>query len=161
MTREEWTRDEYTISTDPARIDIGAVHRFLRESYWSPGIPRDVVERAIAGSLCFGLYRGQEQVGFARVATDYATFGYVMDVFVLPEHRGKGLSVWLMQTILGHPRLQDFRIWRLATRDAHGVYEKVGFVPTGVRPQALLFDGVEVAALDMELTPRALSSSGR
>jgi GNAT superfamily N-acetyltransferase len=85
------------------------------------------VERAIAGSLNFGIYDGAEQVGFARVATDYATFGYVMDVFVLPGHRGKGLSVWLMQTILAHPRLQGFRMWRLATRDAHGVYEKVGF----------------------------------
>jgi GNAT superfamily N-acetyltransferase len=86
-----------------------------------------VVERAIAGSLNFGIYRDGVQVGFARVATDYATFGYVMDVFVLPEHRGKGLSVWLMRTIVSHPRLQNFRIWRLATRDAHGVYEKVGF----------------------------------
>ena len=126
---EQWQRGTYTISTDPARIDLDVVHAFLRESYWSPGIPREVVERAIEGSLNFGVYQGDTQVGFARVATDYATFGYVMDVFVLPEHRGKGLSIWLMETILSHPRLQDFRMWRLATRDAHGVYAKVGFTP--------------------------------
>jgi GNAT superfamily N-acetyltransferase len=124
---EQWERDGYEISTDPARIDIDAVHAFLRESYWSPGIPRETVALAITGSLNFGLYQGTNQVGFARVATDYATFGYVMDVFVLPEHRGRGLSVWLMQTVLAHPRLQHFRLWRLATRDAHGLYEKVGF----------------------------------
>ena len=126
---EEWTRGGYTISTDPARVDVDVVHGFLRESYWSPGIPRETVERAIAGSLNFGVYQGEAQVGFARVATDYATFGYVMDVFILPEHRGKGLSVWLMQTMLAHPRLRGFRVWRLATRDAHGVYAKVGFTP--------------------------------
>jgi GNAT superfamily N-acetyltransferase len=124
---EQWAQGDYEISTDPGRIDVDVVHGFLRETYWSPGIPRETVARAIAGSLNFGIYRGDEQAGFARVATDYATFGYVMDVFVLPAHRGKGLSVWLMQTILAHPRLQGFRMWRLATRDAHGVYEKVGF----------------------------------
>jgi GNAT superfamily N-acetyltransferase len=134
---DEWTQGEYTISTDPARLDVDVIHAFLRESYWSPGIPRDVVERAIAGSLNFGIYHGDAQVGFARIATDYATFGYVMDVFVLPEHRGKGLSVWLMRTILAHPRLQNFRMWRLATLDAHGVYEKVGFTRVA-QPERLM-----------------------
>lgn len=124
---QTWARDGYEISTDPARVDVALVHGFLHASYWSPGIPRDVVERAIAGSLNFGLYHGEAQIGFARVATDYATFGYVMDVFMLPEHRGKGLALWLMECILSHPRLQGFRIWRLATRDAHALYEKVGF----------------------------------
>jgi GNAT superfamily N-acetyltransferase len=124
---DEWHRGEYTISTDRARIDIDVVHAFVRESYWAQGIPRDVVERAIAGSLCFGIYHGETQVGFCRVITDYATTGYLADVFVLPAHRGKKLSVWLMETVMAHPRLQNFRIWRLATRDAHGLYEKVGW----------------------------------
>lgn len=130
-------RGDYSITTDPGSIDVDAVHAFLRESYWSPGIPRQIVERAIAGSLNFSLlYRGR-QAGFARVATDYATFGYVMDVFVLPEHRGQGLALWLMQTILAHPQLQDFRVWRLATLDAHRLYEKVGFRPVAT-PERLM-----------------------
>jgi len=134
---EEWHRGDYSITTDPASIDVDAVHAFLRESYWSPGIPRQIVERAIAGSLNFSLlYRGR-QAGFARVAKDYATFGYVMDVFVLPEHRGQGLALWLMQTIFAHPQLQDFRVWRLATLDAHRLYEKVGFRPVGT-PERLM-----------------------
>lgn len=124
---EEWTRGEYTISTDPARVDAGAVTAFLQRSYWAENIPRATVERAIAHSLCFGLYRGGEQAGFARAITDYATIAYVADVFVLEEHRGKKLSVWLMETMRAHPALQGLRVWRLATADAHGLYEKVGF----------------------------------
>lgn len=101
--------------------------RFLARSYWAEGISREVVERSIAHSLNFGIYRGSAQIGFARVITDYATFGYVADVFVLEEHRGKQLGVWLMETVRAHPRLQGLRVWRLATKDAHALYEKVGF----------------------------------
>jgi GNAT superfamily N-acetyltransferase len=134
----EWARDDgYTISADPARVDVDVVHRFLSTSYWASGISRDVVERALAHSLNFGVYRGDEQVGFARVITDYATIGYVADVFVLPAHRGRKLSVWLMRTIMAHPALQGFRVWRLATRDAHSLYEKVGF-RRAARPESLM-----------------------
>ena len=124
---DTWTRGEYSISTDAARVDAGVVTAFLQRSYWAVGIPRETVERAIANSLCFGIYHGDAQVGFARVITDYATMAYVADVFVLEEHRGLGLSVWLMETIRAHPALQGLRVWRLATADAHGLYEKVGF----------------------------------
>jgi GNAT superfamily N-acetyltransferase len=123
----ERSRGRYRISTDPALLDIDVIHGFLRDSYWSPGIPRPIVARAIEHSLNFGLYEERRQVGFARVCTDRSTFAYLMDVFVLPEHRGRGLSVWLMETVMQHPDLQNMRIFRLATRDAHGLYEKVGF----------------------------------
>src|SRR5918997_3746569 len=107
-------RHGYEISTDPARVDLDVVHRFLsEEAYWSPGVPRDVVERSIAGSIPFGLYRDGEQAGFARVITDSATFAYLADVFVLPEHRGRGLGVWLVETILEHPGFAGLRVFLL------------------------------------------------
>ncbi len=119
---------EYTVSTDRARLDVDLIHRFLsEESYWAPGIPRDVVERALDNSICFGAYRGEEQVAFAPVVTDRATFAYLADVFVLEEHRGRGLSGWLMEAVLSHPELQGLRRWMLATADAHGLYERYGF----------------------------------
>ena len=133
----EWTRGGYTISTERARIDVDTVHRFLATSYWAAGIARDVVARSIEHSLCFGLYRGNAQAGFARVITDYATTAYLADVFVLPEHRGQKLAVWLMETIRAHPALQGLRVWRLATRDAHGLYEKAGFRPLA-HPERLM-----------------------
>ena len=120
-------RGEYEISTDPQRLDVAAVHAYLTQSYWSPGIPRAVVERTIANSLCFGLYCGAEQVGFARVVTDRATFAYLADVFILDPHRGKGLSKWLMEFVKGHEDLQGLRRFMLATRDAHGLYRQFGF----------------------------------
>ena len=120
-------RDEYEISTE--RIDLDAVHAFLTNSYWAAGIPREVVERSVRNSLCFSLFRGEAQVGFARVVTDRATFAYLADVYVLPEHRGRGLSKRLIQTILAHPELQDLRRWLLVTRDAHGLYAQFGFTP--------------------------------
>jgi GNAT superfamily N-acetyltransferase len=126
-----WHRDDgFEISTDPARVDVELTHRFLSEqAYWSAGIPRDILERAIAGSMVFGIYRGPEQVGFARVVSDRATFAWIGDVFVLPEHRGHGLSKWLMECITTHPELQGLRRWMLATRDAHGLYSQYGFAP--------------------------------
>ena len=126
----EWQRGEYLISTDPARVDIDSVHRFLSdEAYWSPGVPLDVVRRAIAGSIVFGLYRGSEQVGLARVVTDRATFAWLCDVYVLKEHRGHGLGKWLMECVKAHPDLQGLRRWLLATRDAHGLYAQFGYEP--------------------------------
>ncbi len=122
------TSGEYTLSTDPKRIDIDVVYAYLHnEAYWSKGIPRDVVERSIQHSLCFGIYHGDTMVGFARVISDYATFAYLGDVFVLPEHRGKGLSKWLLEAITGHPDLQGLRRFYLVTRDAHGLYSRFGF----------------------------------
>jgi GNAT superfamily N-acetyltransferase len=120
--------DQYAISTDPARLDREAIHRYLStEAYWSPGVPRETVERSIDNSLVFGLYDGAAQVGFARVVTDRATFGWIADVYVLAEHRGKGLGKRLVEAILAHPDLQGVRRLLLATADAHGLYRRYGF----------------------------------
>jgi GNAT superfamily N-acetyltransferase len=128
-TGGEWRREAFTISTDPARLDRPAIREFLAGSYWAGGIPQDVVDRAIEGSLVFGLYDGERQVGFARVVSDFATFAYLADVYVLEEYRGRGLALWLMEVIRNHPRLANLRRWMLATRDAHPLYAKVGFTP--------------------------------
>lgn len=126
----EVRRDPFLISTDKEKIDVALVHRFLSESsYWAKNIPLDVVLRSIEHSVCFGIYDGEQQVGFARVTTDKATFGYMGDVFVIEAYRGRGLSKWLMQCILAHPELQGFRRWILATADAHGLYAQSGFKP--------------------------------
>ncbi len=125
----EWRQGEYRITTDPARVDVDLVHRVLKDSYWAKGIPFDLVKRSIEHSLNFSLFHGTEQVGFGRVITDYATFAYVGDVFVLAHHRGKGLSKWLMRVMVEHPELQGFRRWVLLTRDAHGLYRQLGFTP--------------------------------
>jgi len=122
-------RAPYSISTDPDRLDVDAVWAWLRESYWTPGIPRAAVERGIRGSIAFGIYEGPRQVGFARVITDRASFAYLADVFVDPGARGRGLSRWLMEVIAAHPELQGLRRFLLATRDAHGLYAKHGFRP--------------------------------
>jgi GNAT superfamily N-acetyltransferase len=117
----------YEIDTDPGRVDIDVVHAWLTRSYWARGIPRSVVERSLRGSLVWGVYQGTRQVGFARVITDKATFAWLCDVFVVEEHQGRGLGPWLMRIIRQHPDLQGLRRFLLATRDAHGLYEKVGF----------------------------------
>ena len=121
------TKDGYQISTDPTRLDVDAIHAFLVGAYWSIGIPRDLVERSIAGSLCFGVYLRGEQVGFARVIGDAATFAYVGDVYILEPHRGRGLSKELMAAVMRHPDLQGLRRIQLATQDAHGLYRGFGF----------------------------------
>jgi pyridoxal 5'-phosphate synthase glutaminase subunit Pdx2 len=118
---------DYEISTDPARIDLDVVHGFLTRSYWAEDIPRTVVERSLRHSLCFGVYHGRTQVGFARVVSDRATYAYVADVFVLDAHRGRGLGKRLMASIKSHPDLQGLRRWSLGTRDAHGLYRQFGF----------------------------------
>jgi GNAT superfamily N-acetyltransferase len=119
----------YEISTDPARLDIDAIHAFLTQSYWSPGIARATVARAIENSLCFGVFWQGQQVGFARMVTDKTTFAYLCDVYVLEAHRGHGVSKQLMEHVMKHPDLQGLRRMMLATRDAHGLYAQFGFTP--------------------------------
>jgi GNAT superfamily N-acetyltransferase len=130
MSRE-WRRDGYVISTDASRLDLGTVHDFLRTSYWAAGVTSEIVERSVENSMVFGVYHGAEQVGFARVVTDHATFAYLADVFVLETHRGQGLGKWLIEAILSHPDLQGLRRWMLATRDAHELYRRHGFDDLG------------------------------
>lgn len=125
-------RDGYLISTDPALLDLDGIHRYLsQDSYWSAGISRAAVARFVQHSLCFGLYAtagtAPVQVGFARLVTDYTTFAWLADVFILENHRGQGLGKWLVKSILAHPDCQGLRRWMLATRDAHGLYEQFGF----------------------------------
>lgn len=127
---EQWQRDDYLLTTDPAAVDVETVHAVLAQSYWAKGIPLDVVRRSVAHSLPFSLLRAGELVGFARVVTDYTTFAYVCDVFVLPEHRGRGLATWMMGCVVAHPELRGLRRWCLVTRSAANVYARVGFVPT-------------------------------
>jgi GNAT superfamily N-acetyltransferase len=121
---------DYFISTDKATFDFNVIFNYLsKESYWAKGIPEDVVMRSIENSISFGVFNGSNQVGFARVVSDKATYAYLADVFILPEHRGKGLSKQLMETILKYPELQGLRRWVLATHDAHGLYAHYGFTP--------------------------------
>jgi GNAT superfamily N-acetyltransferase len=124
----EWHRGEYTVSAERGRLDVAAIHDFLSvKSYWARGRDLEVVRRSIENSLPFGLYKGARQIGFARVVTDYATFAWLADVFVLDEFRGEGLGVWLVETALEHPELRGLRRWILATRDAHELYRRFGF----------------------------------
>lgn len=122
-----WTQPPYRISDDHAEVDFDVVHGFLVTSYWARGIPRGIVERAVKNSMAFSLKFETRQIGFARVVTDRATFGYLADVFVVDEHRGRGLAAWLVETVLQHPELRGLRRWLLATRDAHGLYAGHGF----------------------------------
>lgn len=121
---------EYNISSNPKKLDIKLIHKYLsEESYWAKNIPFNIVKKAIKNSLCFGVYKEEKQIGFARVITDKASFAYLADVFILSEHRNKGLAKWLMAIIHAHPKLQGLRRWMLATRDAHSLYEKFGWIP--------------------------------
>ena len=141
----------YDISTDPSRLQLAAIHAYLTRSYWSPGIPEDVVARAIANSLCFGLYLGDAQVGFARVVTDKASFAYLADVYVLEEHRRQGLAKRLVEAIQAHPELQGLRRFMLATKDAHALYAQFGFKPVAA-PERLMEIRTPPAWLDESLT---------
>ncbi|MEJ7624706.1 MAG: GNAT family N-acetyltransferase [Pyrinomonadaceae bacterium] len=124
----EESREGFTISTDPGRLDVNVIHGFLSEnSYWAADRTREQTQTAIDNSICFGVYIGERQIGFARVVSDRATFAYIGDVFVIEEFRGRALAKWLMETIVGHPDLQGLRRWLLATRDAHGLYDQFGF----------------------------------
>ena len=123
-------KEDYEISTDKSRLDLAVIHAFLAgESYWAQDIPLDIFEQSIRGSYCFGLYFRSEQVGFARVVSDGATFGYLADVFIVPAHRGKGLARWLISIIMAYPDFRNLRRWMLVTRDAHDLYRPFGFTP--------------------------------
>ncbi len=124
----EWLRDDYRVTTDIAEFDFDVVHRYLREvAYWSPGISREKVERAARHSLAFGLFHRGVQIGYARAITDTVSFAYLADVFVLPEHQGNGLGVWLVRCVLAHPDLQGLRKMMLTTSSAHTLYARFGF----------------------------------
>ena len=125
----EWTREEFTVSDEAARLDRDVIERFLTGSYWAKNIPSATLDKSLRNSLCFALLEGERQIGFARVVSDRATIAYLADVFVLPEFRGRGLAKWLLTCVLAHPELQGLRRWVLATRDAHGLYRKLGFTP--------------------------------
>src|SRR5258707_15185406 len=125
---QEWRPGEYFISTDKRRLDLTVIHEFLTKLYWAAGIPIETVKKSIEHSLAFCVYKDGKQVGFARVITDFATFAYIGDVFILEDYRGQGLSKWLMQVIADYSELQGLRRWLLLTRDAHGLYKKTGFV---------------------------------
>jgi GNAT superfamily N-acetyltransferase len=159
----ELQRDDYRISTDPQLLELDAIHAYLQRSYWAEEIPKEIVARSLRGSLCFGLYHGfgpyhapsaglpsGRQVGFARVISDRATFAYLCDVYVLEEHRGRGLSKWLMEAIQSHPELQGLRRFLLATRDAHGLYAQFGFTPLA-RPATFM----EILRPGLYKAPRA------
>jgi GNAT superfamily N-acetyltransferase len=133
----EWQKGDFRITTARGQLDVDAIHGFLCESYWAKGIPRATVEKSIRNSLCFGLFHGNTQIGFARAITDYATFAYLADVFVLSEFRGQGLANWLMECIMAHPELRGMRRWLLFTRDAHDLYKKSGFAPL-VHPERVM-----------------------
>ncbi len=137
-----------TIDTDLARIDFDFVHAYLTRSYWSEGVPLDVVVSAARHSIVWGVYEGESQVGYARVVTDRATFAWLCDVFVIEEHRGKGYGEWLVRTVVKHPALSGLRRFSLGTRDAHSLYEKVGFRPLE-RPEIMM----EILNRDVYKTP--------
>jgi GNAT superfamily N-acetyltransferase len=126
---QEYRRNGVVVSTDRARLDLDVIHGFLTGCYWARGISRELVARSIENALCFGVYEEGQQIGFARVISDYATYAYLGDVFILEGYRGRGLSKWLMECIVQHPQLQGLRRWSLVTGDAHGLYTQFGFTP--------------------------------
>jgi ribosomal protein S18 acetylase RimI-like enzyme len=130
----EWENGELLVSTDPAKLDAGAVHAYLTRSYWAEGISRELVERSLRHSLCFGLFETNTQIGLARVISDYATFAYLADVYILEKYRGRGLAKWLVRCVQAHPQLQGLRRFVLITRDAHELYRPFGFIAPG-KPQ--------------------------
>jgi GNAT superfamily N-acetyltransferase len=130
----EYTKGQYWITTDTQKLDLNAIHAYLSRSFWAEGIPKETMAKAIANSLCFGLFDGADQVGLARVVTDRATFAYLCDVYVLETHRGRGLGKWLIETVVSHPDLQGLRRFQLVTRDAHGLYSRHGFA-TPIHPE--------------------------
>lgn len=132
------SKGDFTITTDQKDFDFEMLFQYLsKESYWAEGIPMSVLKKAVSNSMSFALFFKNEQIGFARVITDYSTFGYLADVFIIHEYRGQGLSRWLMDYISAHPELQGFRRWLLATRDAHGLYAKYGFTPLS-KPERMM-----------------------
>jgi GNAT superfamily N-acetyltransferase len=145
-----WEWEAFTVTDDPAQIDVDVVHDYLRRSYWAENIPRELVRRSIEHSLCFSVLAAGRQVGFARVISDRTTFAYLADVFVLEDWRGRGVSKFLVRCILAHPQLQGLRRWLLTTRDAHGLYRQFGFRPPA-HPERLM----EIVERDLHLRSSA------
>jgi GNAT superfamily N-acetyltransferase len=138
MEPHTWQRGEYEVSTDQDRLDLGVIHSYLSEdSYWARGIPRKTVERSVRNSLCFGLYHGDRQIGFARAISDFSTIAYLGDVFVLLDYRGRGLAKWMLECVLLHPDLQNLRRWFLMTRHTQEFYRRFGFREL-VRPEGYM-----------------------
>ncbi len=134
----EWSRGDYLVSTDRSRLDFDLMHEFLsKQTYWAINRPLELIRKSVDNSLPFGVYKADKQVGFARVVTDYATFGWLADVFILPAEQGQGLGTWLTECVLAHPDLQGFRRWLLATKDAHEVYRRHGFIELN-RPERFM-----------------------
>ena len=125
----EFVREGFIISTEREKLDIDLIHSFLNRTYWAEGIYKETIRKSIDGSLCFGVFENNKQIGFARMITDKATFAYLADVFIIEDYRGRGLSKWLMEIIMSHPELQGLRRMVLVTKDAHGLYKQFGFVP--------------------------------
>lgn len=144
MLAEEYFKDEYCVSSDPAKLDLKVIHAYLSRSYWAEEIPFEIVKRSVEHSLCFGVYKAEQQIGFARVISDYTTFAYLADVFILEEDRGKGLSKFLMECILKHKELQGLRNFCLLTQDAHSLYARYGFrnIPKPENFMAKKIDGI-------------------
>lgn len=150
--------DGYSIDTERQRLDIQWIHQFLSDStYWAKDVPIEIVQRAIEHSLCFGIYYHEQQVAFARVVTDRATFAYLADVFVIEEHRGKGLSKWLMECIHSHPDLQGLRRWMLVTKDAQGLYQQFGWEPI---PEAVMGRFMQIHQPDIYQRGKASEQNG-
>ncbi len=123
----EFQKGDYLLSTDQKKLNLKVIHEFLKDSYWAKEIPFEIVKKSVKNSYCFGVYKSEEQIGFARIVSDFATFAYLADVFIIEEYRGKGLSKWLMECIMKDQNLQNLRTFSLATWDAHSLYEKYGF----------------------------------
>jgi GNAT superfamily N-acetyltransferase len=138
--RFEWRRGRYDVSTDPSRLDVEGTAAYLDTTYWANGRPESMVRRSIEGSIAFGVYDGEQQVGFARVVTDRATFAWVCDVFIRDSHQGRGLGIWLMRCVLAHPELRDLRRWLLASTSARGLYQRLGFTPLATPERFMQID---------------------
>lgn len=123
----EFRKDDFTISTDKSKLQVDVIHNFLKDAYWCKNLPVEILKKSIEHSLCYGVYKGNEQIGFARIITDYAVTAHIADVFILEEYRGRGLAKWLMRCIMDNPDLSGLRSWSLKTADAHGLYAKFGF----------------------------------
>jgi GNAT superfamily N-acetyltransferase len=149
----EWRRGRYHVSTDPARLDVEGTAAFLGTTYWAQGRTESVIRRSIEGSIAFGVYDGDQQVGFARAVTDRATFAWVCDVFIRDSHQGRGLGIWLMRCVLAHPELRDLRRWLLASTSARGLYARLGFTPLPAPERFMQIDTRPSAGAAM--TPRS------
>ena len=143
MIIKEFAKEGYLISSDPNKLQMDVIHKFLTNSYWAKGISLETVIKSVKNSYCFGVYKDNTQIGFARLITDYSTFAFLADVFIIEQHRGKGLSKWLMKIIMDLPELQGLRTWMLKTKDAHGLYEQFGFAKPKFPGRVMEFSGLK------------------